>query len=156
MGFLQSNVGYRRCDGETRLKRYGKAVTVISLTQAETVLSVAAALDVKVTLLSVPFAAASVGPGWFEAIVRLAAGQFPSVCYEAVLDCGSAPGDALAALRHGVNNIRYAGVKQAAIAEIARQYGSCVIRMRPESLDIAEAQDEGQSLITACRSWLSS
>jgi len=131
-------------------------VTVISLAQAETVLFVAGTLDVKVTLLSVPYAAASVGPGWFEAIVRLAADQFPTVCYEAVLDCGAAPGDALAALRHGVNNIRYDGIKQAAIAEIARQYGSYVLRTRPESLDIEEAQTEGQESIAACRSWLSS
>lgn len=126
------------------------------MAQAETALSVADALNVNVTLLSAPDAAASAGPGWFEAVVTLAAAHFPTVCCEAVLDCGDAPGDALAALRHGVNNIRYDGMKQAAISEIAMQYGSCVIRARPESLDLTEAEAEGQNTIITCRSWLSS
>ena len=153
MGFLQSNVGYRRCDGETRLKRYGKAVTFINLAQAEAALSVAEDLVVSLTLISVRGAAASAGPGWFDAVVAQAPSRFPAVRCEAILDCDDAPGDALAALRHGVKHIRYCGAKQDAIADIAEQYGARVSPARPESLDLANV--EGQDAIAACRSWLS-
>tara|TARA_Y100000588_G_scaffold218359_1_gene232206 strand:+ start:62 stop:532 length:471 start_codon:yes stop_codon:yes gene_type:complete len=156
MGLLQSDVGYGRCDGETRLKRYRKAVTIISLAQAETALSVAEALDVGITLLSAPNATASAGPGWFEAVVRLATVNFPHVQCDAVLDCGDAPGNALAALRHGVKIIRYNGARQAAIVEIAESYGAQILQVRPESLNLADSDAKGCNLKDACRSWLSS
>ena len=156
MGILKPDVGYSRSDGETRLKQYGKAVTVISLAQADAALSAAENLCAEITLISAPDAAASVGPGWFDAVVTLATSRFPAAKYIAILDCGNAPGDALAALRHGIKFIRYCGAKQAAITEIAKKYGANVVQTRPKSLDLSDAEGEKQDPITACCSWLSS
>lgn len=155
MGLLQSDVGYGRGDGETRLKRYGKAVIFLSLADAEAALAAADALGVKVTLLSARDAAASVGPGWFDAVVTLAKNQYPQTHCDAILDCGDAPGDAMAALRHGVTHIRYNGTRQTAIADIARQYGAAVLPDRPPALDLAAARSEGTDAHAACLAWLS-
>lgn len=154
MGLLQSDVGYGRGDGETRLTRYGKAVTFLSLADAEAALAAADASGFRVTLLSAPDAAASVGPGWFDAVITMAENQYPQAVYDAILDCGDAPGDAMAALRHGVTHIRYEGARQAAIEDIARQLGAEVVRERPPSLDLAAAKSEGADARAACLAWL--
>lgn len=155
MGLLEPYVGYRSCHGETRLNRFGKAVTFLNLDQAEAALQAAQSLDTRVTLLSAPDAAASVGPGWFDAVVALASQRVPEAEFDAVLDCGAAAGDALAALRHGVKVIRYSGANQVAISEIAEQQGAFVLQERPVSLDLSDAAQAGQDLATACREWLS-
>jgi hypothetical protein len=154
MGFLQPHVGHGRGDGETRLKGAGKAVTVISLVQAEAALAAAAAENAPVTLLSAPDAAANVGPGWFDAVVTLARNAYPNAQATAVLDCGDAPGHALAALRHGFKIVRYAGRNQAEIEEIARRFGARVLAERPPALDLEAIATVGDDLETACRKWL--
>ena len=154
MGILEQDVGYRRGDGETQLKGDGKAVTVISLAQAEAALEAAAAADAPVVLMSAPDAAASVGAGWFDAVVTLSRESHPLAKSVAVLDCGGAPGDAMAALRHGVEAIRYEGASQTQIEDIARKCGANVIRRRPRSLDLNAVETAGGDLIAACRAWL--
>jgi len=155
MGLLEPDVGYRCGDGETRLKKNGKAVVVTSLAHAEAALAAAETMGAKVILLSAPDAAANVGPGWFDAVVTLAADRFPAANYVALLDCGDAPGDAMAALRHGFKQIRYAGPKQAAISDIARKLKAKVVVSRPDALDLQNNELEGGNLADACRSWLS-
>ncbi len=155
MGFLQQDVGYGSGDGESRLKKYGKAVTVISLAQAEAALSAAESMDVGVLLISAPDAAGNVGPGWFDALVVLASSSFPAARYEVLLDCGNAPGDAMAALRHGFKHIRYKGTKQAAISDIARKHGAHIVENRPDALDLQKVEVNCENVADACRSWLS-
>ena len=155
MGFLEPDVRYGRGDGESRLKKNGKAVIVTSLAEAEAALAAAESVGAKVVLLSAPDAAANVGPGWFDAVVTLAAGRFPAANYVALLDCGDAPGDAMAALRHGFKQIRYAGPRQAAISDIARELKAKVVVSRPDALDLQTIELDGNNLADACRFWLS-
>ncbi len=156
MGFLEPHVGYRRGDGETRLKPVGKAITVISFAQAEAALAAAAALKLPVTLISAPDAAASVGPGWFDALVALARAEYPDVEVTAILDCGAAPGRALAALRHGLKAIRYDGPSVERIADIARRSGARLVGERPPSLDLEAALGGDIDTESVCRAWLES
>ena len=75
---------------------------------AQAALAAAAEAGVPVVLVSAPWAAAAVGAPWFLAVVATARAAFPAVAAEAVLDCGDAPGLALAALRLGAGVVRLA------------------------------------------------
>jgi hypothetical protein len=79
-------------------------------------------------LESFPGAAASAGPGWFQAIIAALEAEFGAGRFEAVLDCGEEPGAALAALRRGVKRVRLGGDPEARrrVADIAAQLGAVV------------------------------
>jgi hypothetical protein len=112
---------------------------------------------IPVFLLSAPGAAASVGPAWFAAVAASAAVGSSDTPIDPIFDCGSMPGYALAALRHGLKTIRYDGASFDAIAEMAAQRGATVLRGRPLSLDLGEfvaGRDADAALIDACRRWL--
>ena len=68
----------------------------------------------RLVLLSAPAAAGYAGPAWFAAIAAQVAVEFPALRVEAVLDCGDEAGSALAALRHGLKRVRFAGAEEAA------------------------------------------
>jgi alkanesulfonate monooxygenase SsuD/methylene tetrahydromethanopterin reductase-like flavin-dependent oxidoreductase (luciferase family) len=154
MGIFEPHVGYGSRNGETGLKQNPRAITVISLAQTEFALAAAAALGVCVTVISAPNAAQAVGPGWFDAVIAAAQARYPDVRVTAILDCGDAPGHALAALRHGVKAIRYNGPSAAQIDDIAAQSGAVLFRERPESLDLYDKEVAGLDLFVACRDWL--
>jgi len=108
-----------------------------------------------VTVLSAPVASAAAGPAWFAAVVEQAAIAHPGAQFTAVLDCGALPGDALAALRHGLKAIRYDGPQWRKIQNIAAQSGACVMKRRPRSLDLMTLTGDDDAIIDACRQWLS-
>lgn len=107
------------------------AVIVHGLAMAQAAL----APGLPVTLLSARGAAVYAGVGWWQALVRAAAGgrEIPDI-----LDCGDAPGRALEALRAGQRRI----VLQAApsewgdIAGRAAGIGTIVLAEAPASLDL--------------------
>lgn len=88
-----------------------------------------------VLLLSAPGAAAGLGPAWFLGMVaRAAAGQaLTPGPVEAALDCGDAPGHALAALRAGARLLVLDGAcpAHAAVAAAAAERGARVLPARP-------------------------
>ncbi len=69
-------------------------------------LAAAEAMEVPVTLRSAPGASGALGAQVFQEMVAAAAACHPKACFEAVLDCADAPGDALNALRHGIESLR--------------------------------------------------
>jgi len=112
---------------------------------------------IPVYLLSAPSAAALVGPAWFATVAATAIADYPDAPVDPVLDCGVMPGYALAALRHGVETIRYDGASFDAIVEIAAQLDAAVMRERPTSLDLgdlAAGHDDATAIADACRHWL--
>jgi hypothetical protein len=116
------------------------AVTVHAAAQAAAALAVAGqggALG-EVLLLSAPGAAGSLGAPWFHAMIATAAAAQPGVPYRAVLDCGDAPGQALAALRAGARLLILdpACPGFAAVAAAAAEVGAEVWPARPVSLDL--------------------
>lgn len=91
--------------------------------QLRTAQAVAAALGVPVILQSAPAAAGYLGPGYFRGTA-------------VVLDCGDAPGHALAALRAGHRRIRLA-----ARPEVLRKLAEMGAELDPDdapALDLAE------------------
>jgi hypothetical protein len=129
-----------------------RAIIVHDLAQAEAALAVAAELSVPITLMSPPGAAAYQGVGYFAAMVEEARRAVPTAVATAVLDCGDAPGLALAALRHGIDAVRIEAPAKirARIADIAKQTGGALVTGRVAALDLATAREPRE----ACRAWL--
>lgn len=107
-----------------------------------------------VLLLSAPDAAAGVGCGWFKALLEAVSDANPGAQLAYLFDCGAMPGQALAALRHGLTAIRYDGPASDAILDIARQLSATVERDRPEALDLVDIADDDPELAEICRRWL--
>jgi len=107
-----------------------RSVIVHSMAHANAAAAAAASLGRPVRLLSAAGAAGYAGPAWFAEVIAEARRAHPDAAIEATLDCGKSPGDVLAALRRGIEGVRYDGPprmrrKLAAIAEAhgARLFG---------------------------------
>ena len=72
-------------------------------------------------------AAARYGAGYLAALAERARKEFPDVAFTLVVDCGDAPGYALACLRAGVKLISMTPLNDK-IADIARQMGAELVR----------------------------
>jgi hypothetical protein len=83
--------------------------------------------------MSPPGAAATLGVGYFRALVDSAAKEHPRVAIEAVMDCGADPGYALSALRLGFKHVvlRADARAQARVVDIGRQLGARVTARAP-------------------------
>lgn len=108
-------------------------IIIHSLDDAVAALSVnaQAATDVSTPLylISPPGAAASLGAAVFQSIIDEARNRVPEQPFIGVLDCGSDPGYALAALRAGVKHILYCGTapSKLKIENIARANKCCLL-----------------------------
>ncbi|MCW3477425.1 hypothetical protein [Limobrevibacterium gyesilva] len=93
-----------------------------------------------VTLLSAPGAALYAGCGWWRALVAAARMEFPGTQGTDLLDCGDAPGRAMAALRIGQRGLILDPACPAfpAVAAAAGTLGATVLPHRPASLDLAQ------------------
>lgn len=131
-----------------------QAVVIHDQTQAAAAL--AAAGPAGVTLLSSPGAAASLGAGWFAAIVAAAAAVRPYVPHRAVLDCADSPGLALAALRAGFRWLVLApgAPARAQIQAVAAACGATLLPARPAALDLAGWTLEKPAARAALAAWL--
>lgn len=74
----------------------------------------------------------------------------------AVLDCASAAGDALSAIRQGLHVILFNDNKviNDKITDIASQCGAIIVTKRPPSLDLGELELDSLDLTAICRNWL--
>ena len=79
------------------------------------------------TLVTPEDAAAFYGAGYLAALQDRAREEFPDVAFTLVVDCGDAPGYALACLRAGVKTISMNPMNDK-IADIARQMGAELVR----------------------------
>ena len=88
----------------------------------------AARADGRSPVLVTPEGAASFyGAGYLGALQERAEKEFPDVTFELIVDCGDAPGHALACLRAGVKRISMSALDDR-IADIARQMGAHLVR----------------------------
>ncbi len=103
-------------------------IIIHDLDHARWALAVARTAGRVVTLESPAGAAGWQGIGWWLALLTAIRVQFPDVTFASVLDCGDAPGLALAALRAGVPEVRLEAEPPvlAKIAGIAEQTGGRV------------------------------
>src|SRR3954467_3864468 len=84
------------------------------------------------TLVTPEDSAAFYGAGYLAALQDRAREEFPDVAFTLVVDCGDAPGYALACLRAGVKTISMEPLGDPTIhdkiADIARQMGAKLVR----------------------------
>ena len=112
-----------------------KPRVVHGLAEARAVLTAAMAEGETVMLESPEAAAGYQGIGWWRALLAALAEEFPHHDIAAVLDCGTAPGHALEALRAGVATVRLDAAAEtlAALDQIAAALGGVVLRKSPSS-----------------------
>ena len=79
------------------------------------------------TLVTPKGAASFYGAGYLGALQERARREFPDVAFRLIVDCGDAPGHALACLRAGVKLIAMEP-RNEKIADIARQMGAELVR----------------------------
>jgi fructose/tagatose bisphosphate aldolase len=121
-----------------------RRIIVHSLEQARAALAAAAALGTAVTVESAAGAGAYAGPLWFKALIEEARREHPTVAVSAVLDCAEEAGTALAALRAGLERVRFTGPEETRrrLAEIAEARGAAVEGASSEpALDLLAASD---------------
>lgn len=95
-----------------------------------------------VTLLSAPAAAVYAGCLWWQALMAQANDGHPGAEITALLDCADASGQALAALRTGVQGlVLYAGAPgHERVAAIAAGTGILLLDRPPPALDMASPE----------------
>jgi hypothetical protein len=128
-----------------------RAVIIHELAHARAAVAAAAQAGVAVELWSAPGAAASAGPGWFDATIRLAIAEGPDANVTAVLDCHDRADLVQAALRQGLGHVHFSGPEPVArrLADIARQSGATLHRRRPPALDLLYCDNPESE----CRRW---
>jgi len=127
-------------------------IVVHSFADARAALAAAAALERPVTLASAADAGAYAGPGWFKAVTDEAMRAVPAAHCDTVLDCGTAPGLALAALQFGLKRVRFTGGEEARrrLQAIAAQCDAAIETEPMPALDLRGIrQPEAR-----CRAWL--
>jgi hypothetical protein len=89
-----------------------------------------------VTLLSAPGAASYAGAGWWRALIEAACAAHPDI-----LDCGTASGRALEALRVGQKTLVLCAPAPilAEVTAAAGTHGATILSHPPASLDLAES-----------------
>ena len=95
--------------------------------QTEAALVAARASGAAPLLITPENAASFYGAGYLGALQARARKEFPDVAFTLVVDCGDAPGHALACLRAGVKLISMDPPNDK-VADIARQMGAELVR----------------------------
>jgi hypothetical protein len=95
--------------------------------QTEAALKAARESGTAPTLVTPHDAASFYGAGYLGALQDKACAEFPDVAFRLVVDCGDAPGHALACLRVGVKLISMEPFNDK-VADIARQMGAELVR----------------------------
>lgn len=105
---------------------------------AEAAAVLAAGAGCALLLLSPPGAAAWLGPRGWAALIAEAAARVPDAPHRHALDCGAAPGHALAGLRAGLPCLVLDGGHPAwpSVAAAAAESGALLLPVRPAALDI--------------------
>jgi acyl-CoA reductase-like NAD-dependent aldehyde dehydrogenase len=129
--------------GEVEGEIDGPVFVVHTAAQATAALRAATRAGWPIVLASPPVASASMGAGMFRAIIAAAREAEPDARSLAVLDCGDRPGDAMAALREGVEAVCFRGAPDVAakLADMAEQSGMRVLTGLRVSLDMAGIRD---------------
>ncbi|HUT48662.1 MAG TPA: hypothetical protein VM325_04940 [Alphaproteobacteria bacterium] len=131
----------------------GPVIAVHTQAQAEAALAAAARAGRPLVLTSPPDAAAYIGAGMFRAMVAAARRSHPQARSLAVLDCGARAGDAMGALREGIEVVCFRGDPEVAarLADMAEQVGARVVTELIVTLDLAGLA-EPEHAVFACLS----
>ncbi len=130
-----------------------RRIIIHGIDDARTAAAAARSLGAAVRLASAPGAVSYAGASWFAEIIAAVRSEFPDVTIEAVLDCGDAPGHAMAALRTGVTSIRFSGPRRVRdkLNSLAREYDATLDELDEPALDLSVSRHPGDD----CLKWLS-
>jgi hypothetical protein len=103
------------------------AILVRDWRETKAALETARADGTSPVLTTEPNAASFWGAGYLGALQTRAETEFPDVGFTFIVDCGDAPGHALACLRAGVKTISMDPLNEK-VADIARQMGAELVR----------------------------
>ena len=103
------------------------AILVRDWRETEAALKAAREAGTTPTLVTPENAASFYGAGYLAALQDKAQAEFPDVAFRLIVDCGDAPGHALACLRAGVKLISMRAPNEK-VADIARQMGAELVR----------------------------
>ncbi|TPG47060.1 hypothetical protein EAH89_24030 [Roseomonas nepalensis] len=128
------------------------AIRFRSAEDAAAALAAAEGLGAGLLLLSAPAAAAWPGAAVVAAMLARAAARHPGTPFRAALDCGSAPGLALDALRQGWRLLVLDGAHPAfpAVRAAAAEAGADILPAAPPALDLARLdlrREAGRALL---------
>ena len=128
------------------------AFVVHSLEHVEAALAAAPEGAPALVLVSAQGAGASLGPLFWQAILRQASEAYPNARFTAYLDCADEAGTVLRALRAGVRHVRFFGRPEVSerLAAISEQLGA---EITDEAFDTFDLLDQPDSF-AACRAWL--
>lgn len=129
------------------------AFVVHGIAHVRAALAAARETGCAIRLVSAPSAAGYAGGAWFAALERSGRRAFPDVDATFILDCGDAPGWALAAIRAGVRHIRLSGNRRArdSVAAIAAASGARIVTGRLNTLDLQGESDPYQVCLRRLR-----
>jgi hypothetical protein len=125
-----------------------RAVIVHSLDQAAAAAAAAAELGVTLTVLSAPGAGGYAGPGWFAGLAEAVRARFPALEVAFVLDCADEAGTVQAALRRGLDRVRFDGPP-----EVAAKLAALGARLDPGGAAVLVLLGRADPL-AACRKFL--
>lgn len=130
-----------------------RRIIIHGIDDARIAVTAARSLGVAIRLCSAPGAVSYGGAAWFAEIVAAIRAEFPDVAVDAVLDCGDAPGHAMAALRSGIKAIRVTGPRRVRdkLEALARDHGATLVDFDREALDMSLCRRPEQD----CLDWLS-
>jgi len=125
-----------------------RAVVVSGIDDARLACRAAKEAGAALEIWSLRSGAASMGPLWFQEMMRLVESEFPGLDVRGILDCGDAPGHALAALRQGLPLIAFSGpaAVRRKIVAIAKQTNAALVARPRRALDIAAETDAEAAL----------
>ena len=125
-----------------------RPIVVHHFDHAHIALAVAGDLGVPVLLVSPLGFAGYAGPLYFLEMCASASACVPGADFAAVLDCGNAAGDALAALRAGIDTVAFGGpeIQFDRLANFAEKRGARVVRRPSDTLDLADFENPRAAL----------
>ncbi|MBL8660042.1 MAG: hypothetical protein JNM75_09850 [Rhodospirillales bacterium] len=128
------------------------AVFVYNMADTDAACAASAAFDIPLTVWMREDTAAGYGAaviGWIFAIARAA---HPEAAVRVAVDCGDAPGLALALMRRGIDRVSLVGSEAmlTRVAAIAAGYGAALAPVPPDALDLLGVDNPKK----ACASWL--
>ncbi|MBB43667.1 MAG: hypothetical protein CMM44_07880 [Rhodospirillaceae bacterium] len=134
-----------------RILNTNRPVVIHGIGDARAVCRAAVGYGHNATIWSARGASAHMGPLWFLELSYQINMEFPELTLQAVLDCGAAPGDALAAIRSGVKAIALTANSSVEnkIQQIAAEENVALFRHVPKTLNLTFSSSPEDD----CRIW---
>lgn len=127
--------------------------TIHGLVDLRAALAAGSATGRPIVAVSGPVASAYAGADWFSSLLKIGRNEFPSTSLTGILDCGDRAGDAVSALRVGIDALVFTGHPDAArrLASLCAIQGVELLTARPNAFDLGSVADPAYTALRLCR-----